>query len=357
MLRTIRFLFLSVTALALPGLMQAQIGGTSTWTFLTLSPAARVASLGGKVAALPGDDLNLVAQNPGLLNERMHNQLTLNYVNYFTDVAYGNVAFSRSYGKIGNFAAGIQYINYGDFIAADPTGLITGEFKAAEYAVNLSYSRAIDSNFVVGITLKPVYSSFETYQSYGLAGDLGASYTSDDQLFAAGLSLRNFGTQFKGYYNNHTEPLPFEIIAGFSQKLAHAPFRFVVTAQQLQRFDLTYTNPAQNTSLDPITGKPLEKSKVEQFTDKTMRHLILGVEFTPLKSFCFRFAYNHKLRKEMSLDLKPAMVGFSWGLGLKLSRFQVNYGRAAYHLAGATNLFSFSTTLSSRSQRKNTETL
>jgi hypothetical protein len=41
------------------------------------------------------------------------------------------------------------------------------------------------------------------------------------------------------------------------------------------------------------------------------------------------------------------MVGFSYGFGIKISKFHLSYGRATYHLAGASNHFSISTNFSS----------
>jgi hypothetical protein len=38
-------------------------------------------------------------------------------------------------------------------------------------------------------------------------------------------------------------------------------------------------------------------------------------------------------------------VGFSFGFGIKVSRFNLNYGWANYHRAGATNHISISTSL------------
>ena len=58
-----------------------------------------------------------------------------------------------------------------------------------------------------------------------------------------------------------------------------------------------------------------------------------------------RFGYNYKRRQEMKIDTKTAMAGFSWGFGLKISKFHISYGRATYHLAGASNHFSISTNL------------
>jgi hypothetical protein len=136
--------------------LPAQLGGNSTYAFLNLTNSARVASLGGKVVSLWDDDLNLPFHNPALLHEGMSNSLVMNYVNYFSDINYGYVSYARSYDNVGNFALGLHYINYGKFIAADNVGNITGEFKAAEYAFNMFYSRAIDDNFSIGVNLKPI---------------------------------------------------------------------------------------------------------------------------------------------------------------------------------------------------------
>jgi hypothetical protein len=39
------------------------------------------------------------------------------------------------------------------------------------------------------------------------------------------------------------------------------------------------------------------------------------------------------------------MVGFSWGLGLKVSKFNFSYSRAAMHLVGSPNYITVSTNL------------
>ena len=173
------------------GNLTAQLGGNSTYNFLNLTNSARVASLGGKIVSIPDDDLNISFHNPSALHEGMSNNLILNYVNYFSDINFGYVSYARSYEGIGNFAAGLNYINYGKFIGADNVGNITGEFRAAEYSLNLIYSRSIDSLFRVGVNLKPVYSVLESYHSFGLLLDIAATYTNRDKLFSAGIVFRN----------------------------------------------------------------------------------------------------------------------------------------------------------------------
>ena len=348
-----RVLFMSICLFILTESASSQLGGNHTYAFLNLTNSARVASLGGKVNTIWDDDLNLPFHNPSLLNEGMHNHLVLNYVNYFTDINYGYVSYARTAGKIGNMAGGIHYINYGEFIAADKTGNKTGTFNASEFTLNLIWSKNLDSMFHIGVNVKPVYSSFEKYQSFGIAFDAGITYTGRDQLFCAAIVLKNLGLQLKTYHDQNRESLPFEIQMGLSQKLRYAPFRFSFVFHNLQKFDLTYDLEHDDFSeIDPITGEPVHENKLEQFASKSLKHLIMGVEFTPFNNFYVRAGYNYLRRSELKVESRVAMVGFSWGFGIRVSKFHLSYGRASYHLAGASNHFSLSTNLSAFYKRK-----
>jgi len=336
-------LFYPVTAVS-------QLGGSGTYEFMNMANSARVASLGGTTLSIWDDDLNLPFHNPSLLNAGMARHLVISYVNYFTDINYGYFSYAENFKKLGTFAAGIHYVNYGDFIAADRYGTITGKFTASEYTFNLIWSRSIDSLFQVGIDLKPVISALERYRSFGLAADIGLSYHSRDGLFCMGLSMRNLGVQLQAYHGKNREALPFRMEIGVSQKLRHAPFRFIATAHNLQKFDLTYIN--YNKAVSGLSNtEEANQAWVEDFADKLMRHMVFGVEFIPLEGFQVRAGYNYMRRQDLKLDTRVAMVGFSWGFGLKVSGIRINYGRASYHLAGATNHFTISTDFSAFSRK------
>jgi hypothetical protein len=329
----------------------AQKGGESTYSFLGLTNAARVAALGGEVVSLRDDDINMVYHNPALLTMGMHNNLSLNYVDYFAGVNYGYAAYGYSYAGIGNFAAGIHYVNYGTFDRTDELGELQGTFRASEYAMNLVYSRSfLDTLLIVGVNLKPIFSSLEQYTSFGLAVDLGATYFLPRSLTTVGLVIKNMGVQITSY-TGRRESLPFEIQAGVSQGLAHAPFRFTVTLQHLERWDLTYKLPDENETA--FTGSISEKSGFDIFGDKLMRHVVFGTEFFLGDNFHIDAGYNYKRRKEMKVNSHPGMVGFSWGFGFRVSKFHVSYGRASYHLAGGTNHFSLTVNLSEFYRKKN----
>lgn len=323
-----------------------QIGGTHTYDFLNLINSARVASFGGDVIAIDDNDYNLTYHNPALLNPNMNQELALNYVNYFTDVNYGYASYASNISNYGIFSGGIHYINYGKFIAADEKGIITGEFKAAEYAINLIYSRAIDSSFRVGVNVKPIISTLEKYTSYGIAADFGIVYNKPRSLFTAALVIKNVGTQLKAY-TDQRESLPFNIQLGISQKLRHAPFLFTVTFDHLETWDLTYDEPQdEDVVLDPAASEE-SQSTIDKIADQFMRHVILGIEFNPINNFYVRAGYNYRRRQEMLIESKTSTIGFSWGFGVKISKFHINYGRATYHLAGASDHFSISTNLNS----------
>ena len=321
----------------------AQKGGESTYSFLGLTNSARVAALGGEVVSIADDDLNLAFHNPALLSAGMHSHLSLNYVDYFAGVNYGYASYSHSAGTLGNFAAGMHYVNYGIFDRTDELGVSHGTFRASEYALNLIYSRSfLDSALTAGVNVKPIFSSLEQYTSFGLAMDLGVTYYLSGSLTTFGLVLKNVGLQLTSYSGTR-EALPFEIQAGVTQGLAHAPFRFTVTFQHLERWDLSYTQEDESLS---FTESVQQSSGFDSFADNLMRHVVLGTEFLLGKNFHIDLGYNYKRRKEMQVNSRPGMVGFSLGFGFRVSKFHMAFGRSSYHLAGGTSHFSLTTNLS-----------
>ncbi|PKQ65824.1 hypothetical protein BZG02_02135 [Labilibaculum filiforme] len=320
--------------------VKAQSGGENIYEFLNLGSSARVAALGGDQIALVDVDADYSFYNPAALCADLDQKVALNYVNYISDINYGYASYTKDYKKPGTFSLAIHYVNYGEFTEANEFGEITGSFKASDYALIVSYGRQINENIRVGASIKPIYSSLEKYNSFGLAADLALLYDSSNKLFRASVVARNFGYQIKAYYGSHREDLPNEILVGFSTKLQHAPFRFALTYKHLEEFNLSYESELNK------TDDSFSKSSKDNFSDKALKHLILGTEFLPSKNFSIRLGYNFQRRSELKVDEKTSTVGFTWGFGVKVSRFHVNFASAKYHLAGTSNHFSISTRLS-----------
>ena len=342
-----KLLFITLPALFAGISLHAQIGGSAVFPSLDLPLSARSAALGGKAIAINDNDINLAVWNPSLLNSSMHSQLALSFSDYLADIRYGYAAFGWHVDKVGTFALNATRIDYGTFRETDETGATIGEFKAGEYGINASYSRALDSNFTIGANAKFIQSNLYLWKASGLAFDLGASYHIPGHSFAATMLLRNMGGMTKNYTDGNKEKLPFEVEAGFAFKPKHMPFRFSITFQDLQQWDLTYVDPANPPqTVDPLTGDSIKVSKFKTFGDKAMRHVVLGGELLIGKAVSIRVGYNYQRRKELMLDTKHGATGFTFGAGIRVYKFNISYARAPYHLAGATNTFTITTSFS-----------
>lgn len=333
----------SLLVFFLPLVNLAQTGGYYTFESLNLISSAREAALGGNLISVKDGDMNLAIKNPSLLDSATHNQFAMSYVNYFADINYGYVAYSRAFSKYGSFDVAMQYANYGSFALTDETGIQSGEFSAGDYALTLGWGKAINNKFSIGANIKSLYSQIESYNSFGMATDVAGTYYHEKYLFTAALLVKNIGFQFKPYVQGNREPLPLEIQLGISKRLAHLPFRFSIIAEHLERFDLSFVDPNEATT-DPTTGITTEN--VAGIGTKLMQHFIFGGEFLPSKNLFLRFGYNFNRRDELGVEAKKGFVGFSWGVGIKISKFQLNYGMATYHLGATTNTISITTNFS-----------
>lgn len=340
--------------LCFSGILSAQVGGNNTYEFLNLPISARVGAMGGNLIAIRDNDLNVSLVNPALLTDSMNNNVALSYINHFADINYGYAAYARKIKNLGVFSAGLHYLNYGRFDRADETGNLNGQFHANEMSFNIAYARSIiDSNLTVGATLKTIYSTLDSYTSLGSALDLGAIYVRPKQAFAIATVIKNIGTQWKPYTSGNKEKLPFEIQIGISKKPKYVPFRFSVIYENLEKWDLTYEDPAHPLiTYDPVTNEENKPNKYKVFGDKLMRHLVIGGEFIITKNFFLRAGFNYQRRKELKIDARRGMPGFSFGLGFRIYKFHISYGRAVYHLAGASNNLSISFDINSFYSKK-----
>jgi hypothetical protein len=348
--------------LLIPASIFAQVSSLHTFDFLNLPASARVASLGGINLAVKDNDVNMAFQNPSLLNPTMHNQLAFNMVNYFSDVKYGYVAYGYDLKKFGTYNLGLHYINYGEFQGASVNSDLTGTFRAAEYNLNLGWGQQLnhletfglnskfDSLFSVGINLKTIYSHLEQYSAVGLAADIATTFYHKKSEFTSALVIKNYGTQVKPYRAGNKEPLPFEVQIGISKKLAKAPLRISLTARHLEKYDLTYVDSSKATT-DPITNTTVYPSS--STFEKIMMHLVIGTELLLTKNFNIRAGFNYQRRSELELSSRTSIIGFSAGFGLRISKFQLSYGIASYHLAGTSNHFSITSNLSDFWAKKN----
>ncbi len=326
--------------------VRAQSGSQGSFSSLKLGLPPVIAASGGVPLALFDKDINLALFNPSLINVDLNTHLAMSFTDYYSDIHAGYAAYSATHKKLGSLTGSIHYLNYGTFTHTDVAGNILGEFKASDYYLQLGWGRRLHPNYTIGSNLKFAYSKLESYSSTALAVDLAASYNSKNNLTAVSLIARNLGRQITSYVDGNRESLPAELMLSMSRKLEKAPLRFHLIATNLEKWDLTYTDPSKPKLLfDPLTGDPLPERKAAEFLDKLTRHVVAGASFLPSDNFQISLGYNYRRRQEMKVESRPALVGFSMGVGVKVNKFRINYARAAYHLSGSPNHISITTVL------------
>jgi len=341
-----KLVFLLSGLLIISSVALAQKQSGRVYEFINLPATARITALGGYAVPTFDEDLGMALFYPSLINPGLDNELSLNFVDYFSDINYGTAAFSKGFNRIGNLTLGISYINYGTFLETDETGNTFGEFTAGEYVVSIGWGRALTEKITIGSNIKAISSTFEQYSSFGLATDIAVGYFDEERLIASSLVFRNIGRQITTYYSDR-EPLPFDIVFGISKKLINAPLRFSFVAHNLHNYDLTYEDPvASSPTFTTFDGSAAtSQERMSEISDKLLRHAVFGMEFTPTENFIAGIGYNYRRRQEMGVESRLSTVGLSWGIGVKISNFMFHYGRSNYHLGGAPNHFSITTNL------------
>jgi hypothetical protein len=314
----------------------SQIGGKYTYQFLNLVTSPRQAALGGKIVTLYDYDVNQGIYNPATINNEMDNHLSVNYGNYFGEVTYGTAAYAYTWDRhVQTFHMGVNYVDYGTFEGRDEMGLLTGDFTGSEIALSFGYAYNIPwTDIYLGANAKLISSTLESYNSFGAAFDVGAIYVDQDNDINIGLSLRNMGMQITTYAGTQ-EKLPFEIIAGISQEVENVPLRWHVTLENLQQWNIAFSNP--NRAEESIDGE-VNEEKVS-FFNNALRHVILGAELFPGKSFNLRLGYSFRRGEELRIEEKRSFSGISAGVSIRFNKLRFDYSYSKYTLAANTSLF------------------
>ncbi len=327
----------------------SQTGGIATLSFLNTSTNARQTALGGKILTLLGD-VDQPKWNPATINLDLDRNISVNYTSYLADIAIGSVSYAHRFNRYSQtFHSNITYINYGTLIAADTEGNETGTFNASDLAISLGYSYQIPTtNIHIGGNLKFIYGAIANFSTSAFAFDLGAIYYNNNKPYVFSLVLRNIGTQLASF-NGEIEKLPFEIAIGASYLLENVPVRGYITIDNMQKWNISASNPSNNTT--DIDGNITEE-KVS-FIDNIFRHVIIGAELFPKKAFNFRVGYNFRRSKELQQQNVRTFGGISFGFGLRMNKIKLNYAYSRFHSASNVSTFGISINLNRERLHKN----
>ncbi|RAJ02202.1 hypothetical protein LX64_03211 [Chitinophaga skermanii] len=302
-----------------------QLGGAQTFSFLQLPTSAHLTALGGTATAWQSNDIAFGIQNPALLRPSMHTHLQVNYADYFAGVKYTNLATAFYFDHIATtFATSLQYIHYGQMAYTDETGQVNGQFAPVDFAWQVSAGRQYLSRWYYGASLKFIQSKYQEFTSNGFAVDVGLSYIDTANGLQVSVVAKNMGTQLKKA-GSSSEPMPFDLQAGISKRLAHVPLQVSASFRKLYKFDSAVKSTQGEESLQTGTF------------DRVMQHIVLASGLTIAKYVAVDVAYNHQQRVELATMQQKGLSGFSLGVGILLQKMQLYYGRAMYQRNQAYN--------------------
>ena len=330
-------------AFIVPLSIVAQSGGQTAFSFVDIETSARVEALGGSGIAIFDNDVSLVQTTPSLLSPEMDKAIIFSFGDYFSDINLLSFSCSKYIHEIAVVALSLKAINYGIFDRNDEYGYNHAQFTANDQVFTFGFAKQLNKSITLGVNLSLLNSNYDSYNSFAISSNISSTYYNKEQGFTSTLLIKNIGRQVNSY-TTINENLPFEVQFAISKKLVHLPFRYHLTYNSINRFDVK-SNYKLTSQTNTDSGE-LE-IKEESIAKTALRHIIIGGEFNPFrKSFFIRGGFNFQRRFDLTTITRPALVGFSCGIGFKVMKYRFDYSRSSYHLSGAPNNFSIATNLS-----------
>ena len=302
-------------------------GGQNAYEFLNIPSSSYVFGMGGVNVSTIHSDIDLVSQNPALIGPENSGELKVGYMHYYGSSNFANARYGMGIGDHGAWAAGIRYLNYGNFYGFDDNGNGTGEFSVQDIIAEGTFSYDFTYRLRGGINVKFIYSAYEQYSAFAMAADLGLSYYDERQDLALGLVLKNMGGQLKRFEDAYNR-LPFDVEIGITKRIKET-FSFSITAWHLTKWKLPY-----------YIHENGEESKLTEpgFFRNLFRHVVFGIGYEPSEKFYFTLGYNYKTASDLTTYQRNFFSGFSLGAGFKVKAFSVGASYAIPHKGASTVL-------------------
>lgn len=293
---------------------------SSIFSFLSLPTSAHTTALGGQNISLIDDDASFTFQNPALLASVSDKTINFNFLSYMQGAKSGSAGYTQVAGERGTWGVNAKFVGYGSMKETLVDGQEIGDMNALDMALSGMYCYNLSDHWAGGATGRFIYSKYGSYTSCALAVDLGLNYYNIDNDFSFSVVSANMGGQVKAFGDHH-EHLPYNLSAGFTKGVAHAPIRITVTMTDLTRWNSKYYYNPEKT---PGFGRILTN------------HFDVGVDIEPSQQFYVAAGFNFRRAYEMKAAGSSHASGLSFGAGLKLKQFKLGLAYAKYHISAPT---------------------
>jgi len=184
--------------------------GTTAANFLKMGIGARATAMGGAYTAIADDGTSLY-WNPAGLAQIENTQISAMYNLWFQEVRQGylNLVFPFLGGRAGLSA---NYVNMGQIEGRDEEGNPIGEFSASDINISLGYARRISSRLMFGASIGILQETIAEDKDSTFSGNAGILFKMSDS-FSLGLACQNIGSKLG------EDPLPLTYRGGIALRL------------------------------------------------------------------------------------------------------------------------------------------
>lgn len=304
-----------VTLTAVLSLTASAQESQTDYNFLRLPVSAHAAALGGDNITIIEDDPTLIFGNPALASSVSDKTINLNYMTYMEGTKTASASYIKAIKERGTLGVSAQYMDYGDIKEVTADNVETGTFSAKDISLAGTFAYELSNYFVGGVTAKMITSHIAGYNSLAMGVDLGINYYNEKNDLSISAVARNLGGQLKAYDDEY-EDMPFDLQLGASKRLSNAPFRFSFTM-----VDLTH------------------------WKESFIKHCVFGADIILSKTFYLAAGFNPRRNSEMKIEDTSHGAGWSFGGGLQLERFKIQFSYGKYHVSSSSLLFNVSYSL------------
>jgi hypothetical protein len=284
--------------------------GTSGFSFLKIKYSTRAAAMGNAYTGL-ADDAGAVFFNPSGLVQIKNSEIQATYMNYIAGINCGSIVYVHPFSNKFVIAGFSQFLSASETrTLADASGNYignSGEFGISNLVIGFSVSRYIIDILNLGFNIKYIRESLDNNIGSGVAFDVSILHQTTNKDLKVGLTYSNIGTQLTYYTDSEfEEKLPQVITVGFNY------------------------HPLDKLYLLLDLNKPLDLD----FSGR------LGVEYKIHEQFCLRAGYKINSSDWKNRGDLESFSGLSFGLGILLRSYKIDYAIFSYGDLGFSNQIS-----------------
>lgn len=297
--------------------------------FLSIPQSSHEAALGGHIVSLREADPALSFSNPAAVTSIESRSLGVSLATWISRSINTGVTYSDRIRERSVFCVSARHLNYGVSDETDRAGNVTGTFNSRDIVVQGTYGYRLGDRMSGGATIKTVYSRYGSYSSVAIAADMGILFTSASDLLSFGISFTDMGGQVKAFQDER-EKLPFNITAGLTWQLEHAPIRLSFTFDRLHEWDADdFYVPEGDLKL----------------TELLFRHIGIGADFLVTDQLYVALGCNLRNRAELAYEGRKGLAGISLGTGIRLKRMSFGLAYSRINVASSSLFLNFVTNI------------